>query len=67
MTQSVQTAIPSYEHLRFKELRHIKIKYTIVILAHDRSGDSQHQETFLAPSVDNRTRNYDIEQMTALT
>ena len=30
-------------------------------LYHPRSRDSQCQETFLEPSADNRTRNYDIE------
>ena len=33
----------------------------IVRLAHPRSGDSQGQETFLAPSADKQTRNYDTE------
>ena len=33
----------------------------IVRLPHPRSGDSQGQETFLAPSTDKQTRNYDIE------
>ena len=28
-------------------------------LPHPRSGDSQGQETFLAPSADKQTRNYD--------
>ena len=32
----------------------------IVRLPHPRSGDSQGQEMFLAPSADNQTRNYDI-------
>ena len=32
---------------------------TIVRLPHSRSGDSQGQETFLAPSGDKQTRNYD--------
>ena len=31
----------------------------IVRLPHPRSGDSQGQETFLAPSADKQTRNYD--------
>ena len=31
-------------------------------LLHPRSGDDQGQETFLAPSADKQTRNYDIEQ-----
>ena len=35
--------------------------YVIVRLPHNRSGDSQGQETFLAPSADKQTRNYDIE------
>ena len=30
----------------------------IVGLPHPRSGDSQGQETFLAPSADKQTRNY---------
>ena len=33
----------------------------IVKLPHPRSGDSQGQETFLAPSVGKHTRNYDTE------
>ena len=33
----------------------------IVKLSHPRSGDSQGQETFLAPSADKQTRNYDTE------
>ena len=33
----------------------------IVRVPHPRSGDSQGQETFLAPSADKQTRNYDIE------
>ena len=33
----------------------------IVRLPHPRSGDSQAQETFLAPSADKQTRNYDTE------
>ena len=33
----------------------------IVRLPHSRSGDSQGQETFLAPSAFKRTRNYDTE------
>ena len=33
----------------------------IIILRHPRSGDSQGQETFLAPSSEKQTRNYDIE------
>ena len=32
-----------------------------VRLPHPRSGDSQGQETFLAPSADKQTRNYDTE------
>ena len=32
----------------------------IVRLPHPRSGDSQGQERFLAPSADKQTRNYDI-------
>ena len=33
----------------------------IVRLPHPRSGDSQGQETFLAPSADKQTHNYDTE------
>ena len=33
----------------------------IVRLRHPRSGDSKGQETFLAPSADNKTCNYDTE------
>ena len=33
----------------------------IVRLSHPRSGDSQGQETFLAPSADKQTHNYDTE------
>ena len=33
----------------------------IVRLPHPRIGDSQGQETFLAPSLDKQTRNYDTE------
>ena len=33
----------------------------IVRLPHPRSGDSQGQETFLAPSANKQTRNYDTE------
>ena len=46
---------------------YIYIRYTnlpvnaIVRLPHPRSGDSQGQETFLAPSADKQTRNYDTE------
>ena len=32
----------------------------IVRLPHPRSGDSQGQETLLAPSADKQTHNYDI-------
>ena len=33
----------------------------IVRLTHPRNGDSQGQETFLPPSADKQTRNYDIK------
>ena len=33
----------------------------IVRLPHPWSGDSEGQETFLTPSADNQTRNYDTE------
>ena len=34
---------------------------TIIRLPHPRSGDSQGQKTFLAPSSDKQTSNYDTE------
>ena len=34
----------------------------IVRLPHRRSGESQKQEPFLAPSADKQPRNYDIER-----
>ena len=37
---------------------------TIVRLPHPRSGDSQGQETFLAPSGDNQTLNYNTKWKT---
>ena len=40
--------------------RHIKIIYK-VRLPNPWSGDSQGQETFLAPSADTQIRNYDTE------
>ena len=41
---------------------HILIsKCQIVKLPPPRSGDSQGQETFLVPSVDNQTHNFDTE------
>ena len=36
----------------------------IVRLPHPQSGDSQGQETFLAPSADKQTRNYDTSAQT---
>ena len=33
----------------------------IVRQAHSRSGDSQGKKTFLTPSADKQSRNYDIE------
>ena len=33
----------------------------MVRLPHPRSGDSQGQDTSLAPSADKQTRNYDME------
>ena len=62
---------PSLSTLSPKGLRHSKMKCwatqtnipvdVMVRLTHSRSGDSQNQETFLAPSVDKQTRNFDIE------
>ena len=39
----------------------------IVRLPHPRSGDSQGQETFLAPSADKQTRNYDTAHHPSLS
>ena len=62
---------PLLSTLSPKGLRRSKMKWwaihtnlpvdVIVRLPHPRSGDSQGQETFLAPSADKQTRNYDIE------
>ena len=62
---------PSLSNLRPKGLSRSKEKWLakntnlamdlIVRLHHPRSGDSQGHETFLAPSADKSTRNYDIE------
>ena len=35
--------------------------FAIVRLSHRRSGDNQGQETSLAPSADNQTRDYDTD------
>ena len=37
------------------------LRKVIVRLSHPRSGDSEGQETLLAPSADKSTCNYDIE------
>ena len=39
----------------------------IVRLPHSWSGDTQVQETFLAPSVDKKTRNYDTVTLSGQT
>ena len=62
---------PSLSTRRPKGLSRSKMKWwaiyknlpvdVIVRLPHPRSGDTQGQETFLAPSADKQTRNYDIE------
>ena len=62
---------PSLSTLRPKGLSRSKTKWwaictnlpvdVIVRIAHPWSGDSQFQETFLAPSADKGNRNYDIE------
>ena len=39
----------------------------IVRLLHPRSGANQDQETFLAPSADKETRNYDAEWKTTIS
>ena len=62
---------PSLSTLRPKGLSCSKMKWwaiytnlpvnVIVRLPHPRSGNSQGQEMFLAPSADKQTRNYDTE------
>ena len=62
---------PSLSTIRPKALSCNKMKWcaiwtnlpmdVIVRLPHPQSGDSQGQETFLAPSADKQARNYDIE------
>ena len=62
---------PSLSTLRPKGLSRSKKKWraihsnlpvhVIVRLPHPGSGDSQNEKTFLAPSAENLTRNYDIE------
>ena len=62
---------PSLSTLRPKGLSRNKMKWcaidtnlpvnVIARLPHPRRGDSQGQKTFLAPSADKQTRNYDIE------
>ena len=62
---------PSLSTLRPKGLSRSMMKWwaiytnlpvsAIVRLLHPRSGDSQGQETFLPPSADKQTRNYDTE------
>ena len=62
---------PFLSILRSKGLSRSKMKWwvictnlpvnVIVRLPHPWSGDSQGHETFLAPSVDKKTRNYDTE------
>ena len=61
----------SLSTLRPKGLSHSKMKWwaahtnipvdVIVRLPHSQSGDSQNQETFLAPSVHKQTSNFDLE------
>ena len=62
---------PSLTTLRLKELSRSKIKWwatytnlpvnAIDKLLHPRSRDSQRHETFLAPCLDRKTRNYDTD------
>ena len=62
---------PSVSTLTPKGLSHSKMKWwaihkdipvdVIVRLPHPRGGYSQNKETFLAPSADKKTRNYDVE------
>ena len=43
---------------------HTKLPVNVIVrLPHRRSGDSQGQETFLAPSANNQTYNYDHGDM----
>ena len=61
----------SLSTLRLKGLSHCKMKwwalypnlptYAIVRLPHPRCGDSHNHDTFLGPSDENRSYNYDIE------
>ena len=62
---------PNLSSLKLKGLSRSNIKWwaiytnlpvdAIVRLPHSRSREIQDEETFLAPSADKRTRNYDIE------
>ena len=62
---------PSQLTLMSKGLNRSKMKWwaiytnltvnTLIRLSYPRSGDNQGQETFLAPSADNRIHNYDTE------
>ena len=71
MTRESSNHRPYLSSIRSKGLSRTKVKwwaiYTnlpvnpIVRLPHPRSGDSQDQETFLAPSADKQTHNHDIE------
>ena len=70
MTQSAQTTIPPYQHkgielqqdemvsyiYKFSSKCHVRIPYL-------QSRDSQAQETFLAPSADKQTCNYDTRML----
>ena len=67
---------PSLSTLRPKGMSHSKIKWWAihtnlpvddkVRLPHPRSGNSQGQEKFLAPSADKQIRNYDVESSTTV-
>ena len=68
LNQECSKHLPSLSALRSNELSCSKMKWwaiyknfpgnAIVRLPHCRSGDSQGQETFLAPSANKQTRNY---------
>ena len=46
----------------YKYIIYINLPVDVIVrLPHPCSGDSQGQETFLVPSADKQTRNYDIE------
>ena len=49
-------------HIYIYKYKHTNLPVTALVrLPHPRSRDSQGQETFLAPSTEKQTRNYDTE------